>query len=366
MANGDGVQFTRRSAKKVADVVRHVHNTPARAIPRRSKVRSAERPIMFFKITDETDGEYSLKLQRYNVTSNAFEDDDRDITHDTAAVAFNGETGVPTDSIVPTWIVGRDGDSKTRLAFVPPAKTAIAPNKSQRFTSDGSFTPPSNATVCYCLAIGGGGGGGSGGNATTNTIAGSSDSLYIGGAGGGGGAPGGATLITFDPARVDSIDVAIGQGGDGRVSGGATGTNGGTTELLFDHGDSITTTIQVAGGSKGGSALTSTGSTVRPGRGGSGSTVGGATALSSTRLVSGEYSIFALAYGNNYGRDGQQGSVGTNSDAEAGFGGLGSLPIAQFGSSGLGGSGGDGSTDVSTASNGASGSNGVAIFYWAE
>lgn len=116
------------------------------------------------------------------------------------------------------------GDSSTKIANMAAVGNEISARKGiARFLANGSFTVPANVTKLFLSGCAGGGGGASC-QATNSTN-------QASGSGGGGGA--GQQIFraeyTVTPGQV--INIVIGAGGLGAVSGGAVGGNGGNTVI---------------------------------------------------------------------------------------------------------------------------------------
>lgn len=206
-------------------------------------------------------------------------------------------------------------------------------NKSQSFTTPGSytFTPPLDATTLIIEAWGGGGGGGSGQSSGAGNAAGAG--------GGGGGYARGSVPITLN-----SYSLAVGAGG--------TANNNGTESWFQD-----TTTIFAAGGTGGGWGPTiGTGGTANIGgdaaySGGSGGTGYDTATPRNRRGGGGGGSAFNYANGEN-GTDGTNragsgiggagSAYGGNGGSNTGNGTPGGVPGAGGGGAGYRGTGGNG------------------------
>jgi hypothetical protein len=102
------------------------------------------------------------------------------------------------------------------IAVIPAAGGGVT-QKTQEFTSTGTFVTPSNCSAVEVLLVGGGGGGGA-----TSTGGGTN-------AGGGGGGQVVKTMLTVTPGS--SYTVTIGAGGAGGATSNATGSNGGNSSF---------------------------------------------------------------------------------------------------------------------------------------
>jgi hypothetical protein len=117
--------------------------------------------------------------------------------------------------------------------------------KTEVFNSSGIWIKPQGITMVSITAIGGGGGGGGG---ITNT----SGSTRTGGGGGGTGAI--TRLIIPEMFITDSLVISVGTGGNGGVSSGGAGTDGGNTTVDMvtkGNGDIYTRIIIASGGTAG-------------------------------------------------------------------------------------------------------------------
>jgi hypothetical protein len=92
--------------------------------------------------------------------------------------------------------------------------------KTQVFYSSGNWIKPMGITMVSITAIGAGGGGGGGTTAAVTAAR----------SGGGSGGSGAITILIIPEMFItDSLDIKIGIGGNGGVSSGGAGTNGGNT-----------------------------------------------------------------------------------------------------------------------------------------
>lgn len=260
-------------------------------------------------------------------------------------------------------------------------------NKSQAFTSGGTWTAPAGVTVATVLAVGGGGGGGAAGTSQK---------------GGGGGGGGQVVMATVPVTAGSAYTVTIGSGGSGGTSGGAGGKGGDTSfgTLVYAIGgyggraastDQPATKIYAFGGAGGGAAL-APGATAGagnlydnrnlcPGVGGFANSSeaifyaqpgvlniagGGGGHTNATDILSydgarGPFSASGGSAGTNNGGGGGGGSYG------AGGSGGASQAVASAGNSASantgGGGGGAYSPGTSAASGGAGGS-GYCVVYW--
>jgi hypothetical protein len=114
--------------------------------------------------------------------------------------------------------------------------------KTQVFYSSTNWIIPQGVTTISITAIGAGGGGGGGTTAAVTAAR----------SGGGGGGSGGITRLTIPTMFLtDSLVINIGTGGDGGVSSGGTGANGGNTfvdMVTKGNGDIYTRVIIASGG----------------------------------------------------------------------------------------------------------------------
>lgn len=228
-----------------------------------------------------------------------------------------------------------------------PYRRPRAKERSQTFTSNGTFVVPPGVTQLRLIGCGGGGGGGSGSAGYLGASAG--DFRRALGSGGGGGALRGVQLVTVTPGS--SQAVVIGAGGAGASVDGAAGSDGADTtfgSLATFRGamgglgsgttvDDDSTRLTLGGGNMrgeyivgaSGSKLPSTtviGYVSQPSFGGLGTCVAGGT---------GNYS----PEGNASGTGGAQGADSTLRGGGGGGGGGGGA----FGAGTNGGAGGYGS-----------------------
>ena len=214
-----------------------------------------------------------------------------------------------------------------------PSWGAFAPNKSQVFTSSGTFNVPALVTAVKVTVIGGGGGGGG-----CQTNAGGTAS-EAGGGGGGGCAIKWVTGLT--PAG--TVTVTVGTGG----AGGTAGPNNGSAGNTSSFGAHCSAT----GGGGGNSGATSSGTTsAAGGAGGAGSsgdlnfagadggsgvvaaanrlllTTGGGTFMAGSVSTSGG----AGKAGTGYGGGGTGGSIGASTSAVAGGAGANGVVIVEW------------------------------------
>jgi hypothetical protein len=196
----------------------------------------------------------------------------------------------------------------------------------QVFTSNGTWTRPSNVDVVWVTMCGGGGGGGSGAG-------------Y-----GGGGGGGGNCLIHYpvDVSSVSSVAVTVGSGGAGGTNGNS-GSNGGDSTF-----GSFLTAVGGGGGSSGANYNAAGGRGM--GTGGNGGN-GSMNANGSNSLVGGVGGVGIAGGGGGGGYGGSKGGDG-GANYNNGGNGIG------YGSGG--GGGGGGYTD------GGNGAPGIVIVEWFE
>lgn len=235
--------------------------------------------------------------------------------------------------------VGWSGYVQSKNAEYVWTGTAWAPmNRGQQtFTSNGTFTVPSNVSTIYVSAVAGGGGGGGSGSANSGVA---------GGAGGGGA---GQFVIkqAYTVTPGGTISITIGSGG---TSGAAAGSGGGAGGDGGAGGNTVVGSLVTLSGGGGGSHGNGTSGFGAGGPGGAGNPNG------------------------CYGADGQAGAFGGAGAGcpygEGGFGGRGAqgAPIAGNNAAGFGcGGGGAGGVYVSNTqagSAGGTGSPGLVIIEW--
>lgn len=187
--------------------------------------------------------------------------------------------------------------------------------RGQTFTSNGTFTIPSNITAIKVTCVGGGGGG-AGGDASDGR----------GGSGGGGGGAAIKFLTGLTPGNTLSVTIGSGGGGGGGDFGGGTGGTGGTTSV--SSGTQTIATISGLGG---------VGGTGFGGLGGSGGASSGGDI-------------------NSYGTAGTKPDDGTGGGSIFGGGGNGNSAVGRVG-------GGGGGAAVSNNAGGAGGA-GIVLIEW--
>lgn len=216
--------------------------------------------------------------------------------------------------------------------------------RTQKFTSNGTFTVPVGVSTIYVSGCAAGGGGGAGGGN-------SSDNSLIGSGGGGGGAGQPIIRSAYSVTPGDSISITIGGGGSAGagVSGasGGAGGNGGNTVI----GSLVTLT----GGSGGAGGITGSSATNIPGPlGGAGYPRGfGASdvTLNNASGNGGSGASGPFGGGGSYGR----GATFSGQPAHPGYG---------YGAGGGGGGGVYGQTVTSAGGNGSAGMPGIVIIEW--
>lgn len=309
-----------------------------------------------------------------------------------ASPTFTGTVVLPSSQIVTsavlnTGVSGTAVDNDATLAAnsatllaTQQAVKAYADKKGaldyEVFTSSGTWTKPSGATVVEVFTIGAGGGGGKGAAGAEGTNR----------HGGGGGAGGGIVIGQFDAtALTGTVSVTVGAGGAGDTSGNALaqgaaggassfgsyiaagGGGGGSAGAFFlgAIGGSPGATSLIAGAGAGG-----TGTTLgfMPG-GNPGHTGGGAGGAARTSANSYDASSAGgnssagsggTAGGGTVGVAGGAGANGTGTNGGAGGGG--GSPTAAGGAGGTnGGGGGGGGAAISPATGGNGGNGGAGV-----
>ncbi len=204
------------------------------------------------------------------------------------------------------------------IAVFPAAGGGVT-QKTQEFTSTGTFTVPSNCSSVSVLLVGGGGG--AGGSRVLNGTTG----IICGGGGGGGGVI--ERTVTVTPGA--SITVTIGAGGAGGIGGstfgGSVGSDstfgtlltakgGGSGNGWNDGGTQTTANLAINGATGGGSAGRSAGGTDTSGGGGGGAGGNGYTMFrDSAGIFGANFSdYFGASAGLNGGGHGTVGQFGTN------------------------------------------------------
>lgn len=197
----------------------------------------------------------------------------------------------------------------------------------QTFSSNGTYTKPSNALLVIVEAIGAGGGGGGGGSTVSTTA-------RTGGGAGGGGAYVTRTFASNDVGA--TVTVTRGTGGNGGNGGtnasGTSGSAGGNTTF-----GTLLTAFGGGGGRLGVNAATASG-----GGGGGGIGSAGATSTSAT--------------GGAGGGPGGSAAAANNSGVGGGGGGSGAATPTAGGTGNFGGGGGGGSSTGSTVGSNGGGS----------
>jgi hypothetical protein len=173
----------------------------------------------------------------------------------------------------------------------PPSATSLPPRGTAVFTSNSSWTCPSNVTTVKVTSVGGGGGGGGG---YTWTDGDGYNHDQPGGAGGAGTTT--WTYVTVIPGT--SYPVSIGSMGGGGTSLGGTGTAGGTTSFGI-------TLSSATGGQPGTGASFSSGTAGTPGSSGTGLVLVG-----TTRSMMGAYGAGGAGGSGGTGPAGSSGGAG--------------------------------------------------------
>lgn len=203
------------------------------------------------------------------------------------------------------------------------SKLPLLQQRTDEFTSSGTWVCPADVVSAEFLIVGAGGGGGGASNsaATRNAI----------GGGGGGGA---VKLITLPTTPGLSYTITVGAKGTGGTS--SAGTNGGYTEVVLSG-----TTLMRSYGGKGGSGIDATNNPIWPAQTSDAACGGGAARSNST----------AAAYTGGGGGGAGELNLGITSGLRAG-----SLnQIHQIGGEGGNGSGTDSNANYSYTSKGGQG-----------
>jgi hypothetical protein len=247
--------------------------------------------------------------------------------------------------------------------------------KFEVFTSNDTWTKPTNAKIVEVWCIGGGGGGGNGGN-------GSEDASGAGGGGGGGGGAGGVSTFTFNASILGATEtITIGAAGIASGNGGTTSFGSWLQANFGAAGADGSNASGSSAGAAGGAGTAGVGNYATGtlgGAGGAGNTIQAAGAVGSVGVASvdfvptggggggggggessgsglhgdggngGEQTLVALAGGVGATASGVSGSAGQSVTANSNQGGTG----------GGGGAGGDGTTGGTADSGGVGGSAG--------
>ena len=235
-----------------------------------------------------------------------------------------------------TAVTNATGSGELSSASVAVYPVATIPASVEVFTSNGTWTKPSGATIVEVVCVGGGGGGATGATAV--------DANNPGGSGGGGGA---RTIRVFRASDLTAtVAVTIGNGGAANTAGqnttfGAYLSGGGGGAGIQSQGASCTTGV--------------------PGGGGGGPFTVGALAVHSTSVLGGGGAVAGQGGMGGAGGGGKLADVGGCAEygGAGGGGGVKAAAGKAGGSSmfgGAGGGGGGGSVTTNGAAGGANGS----------
>lgn len=254
--------------------------------------------------------------------------------------------------------------------------TGVLPTfQSQTFTSNGTFTVPSTASLVLVYGSGGGGGGAGGAGHGTSSN---------GGGGGGGGAGSVPTLVPVVVTPSGTVSVVIGTGGAGGTGGGATTNgNGGTVGVASTFGTvtfpggsggngGTQGSVPITAASGGNSGGFTSRSTIAASGGDGGAISGGASGAAGS---AGNGTVFigggnaGAGGGASGGSGGGGGGSGFASGANGAAGGAvnvagSAATSAAANSAGGGGGGGGGGGNTGTGGNGSNGGSGKVIVYW--